>query len=205
MYVCRTWSVAQPRQQSVGHNTSARRTVFLSVSLINRSLILSRFGSSHCLPPCHIHLLAKHANQSKSLSPRLCFYSCLCFVIPFRDTYPNRPPPTPPFNTRLPTKEYLRSLQRVMIRFHLEAFSGEYVGDVALELYRECECVLFVLICTTCSGGQEGDSMRCGSMEGDDSSGSDSQGSRCARVHPDYHTVLRRNDVGVFIGASQKV
>lgn len=83
------------------------------------------------------------------------------------------------------------------------------MGDVALELYRECKCVLLALICTTCSGSHEGGSMTCGSIGGDDgvddSSGSDSRGPRCARVHPDYHTVLRNDDVGVFIGASQKV
>lgn len=48
------------------------------------------------------------------------------------------------------TQEYLRSLRRVPIRFHLDAFVGEYVGDVAIELHEMCNCTLFALICTTC-------------------------------------------------------
>ncbi|CAN0056547.1 unnamed protein product [Ascophyllum nodosum] len=94
--------------------------------------------------------------------------------------------------------EYLRSLQRVMIRFHLEAFTGEYAGDVAIELYRECDCTLLALICTTCSGGHK-DGVKCGDFDGRDPGQK-----RCARVHPDYHGVLKSDDVGVFIGASQK-
>ena len=96
-------------------------------------------------------------------------------------------------------QEYLRSLQRVMIRFHLEAFTGEYAGDVAIELYRECDCTLLALICTTCSGGHK-DGVKCGDFDGRDPGQK-----RCARVHPDYHGVLKSDDVGVFIGASQKV
>ena len=42
--------------------------------------------------------------------------------------------------------------------------------------------------------------MKCG-----DFGGRDPVQKRCARVHPDYHGVLKSDDVGVFIGASQKV
>lgn len=47
-------------------------------------------------------------------------------------------------------QEYLRSLERVMVRFHLDAFAGEFLGDTAIELFENCGCTLFALICTTC-------------------------------------------------------
>lgn len=45
-------------------------------------------------------------------------------------------------------QEYLRSLQRVTTRFRLDAFAGEAVGDVTIELYENCSCTLFALIGT---------------------------------------------------------
>lgn len=47
-------------------------------------------------------------------------------------------------------QEYLRSLQRVTVRFHIDAFAGEFVGDAAVELFENCGCTLFALVCATC-------------------------------------------------------
>lgn len=44
----------------------------------------------------------------------------------------------------------MKSLRRVTMRFHLTAFAGEFVGDVAIELHEKCDCTLFALVCTTC-------------------------------------------------------
>lgn len=83
-----------------------------------------------------------------------------------------------------------------MIRFELKCFEGQKAGDVALELYKECECTLFALICTACSGSPEG-GQECVADIG--------YGLHiCPRVHPDYCTLLRDDDVGVFIGATHK-
>lgn len=82
-----------------------------------------------------------------------------------------------------------------MIRFSLNAFSGERTGDMAVEVHQECECTLFALICNTCSGGHNNDCKR----------GRGGRGHCCTRVHPDYDAVLRDGDVGVFIGATHKV
>eukprot|EP00903_Cladosiphon_okamuranus_P015886 g14672.t1 len=90
--------------------------------------------------------------------------------------------------------EYLRSLQRVMVRFHLDAFVGELVGDVAIELFENCGCTLFALICTTGSGVHESET-QCGGRKGERT---------CVRVHPDYSSVVESDDVGVFIGANNK-
>lgn len=45
------------------------------------------------------------------------------------------------------------------------------------------------------SGGHESETLCGGGQEG----------RRCARVHPDYGSVVERDDVGIFIGASSKV
>lgn len=80
----------------------------------------------------------------------LCVLRCLLGQRTVLDLLPP-PHPTPGVNMNThPPQEYLRSLQRVTIRFHLDAFAGEFVGDVAIELFENCGCTLFALICTTC-------------------------------------------------------
>ena len=101
-------------------------------------------------------------------------------------------------------QEYLRSLQRVIIRFHLDAFTGEHAGDVAVELHRECGCTLFALICTTASSSPVSFSSS-GRRESGRKRDAHSREQRAARVHPDYGEVLRDDDVGVFIGANHMV
>lgn len=114
-------------------------------------------------------------------------------------------------------QEYLRSLHRVLIRFHLgPAFSAERVGDVAMELYRECQCTLFALVTASASTTVVGDSRSAydrastakltGKQEGGGKSGEMSRRSRRrTRVHPAYATLVRKDDVGVFIGDDHKV
>lgn len=88
-----------------------------------------------------------------------------------------------------------------MIRFHLDAFTGEFAGDVAVELHRECGCTLFALICSSSSLSFSSS----GEREGDRRRDTSSREQGFARVHPDYGEVLRDDDVGVFIGANHMV
>ncbi|CAM9399544.1 unnamed protein product [Ectocarpus sp. 6 AP-2014] len=90
--------------------------------------------------------------------------------------------------------EYLRSLRRVTLRFRLTCFAGECTGDAAIELHEKCGCILFALICNVCSGGHKS-RVKCGAGK---------RRRRCVRVHPDYGTIISKDDVGVFISANHE-
>ena len=92
----------------------------------------------------------------------------------------------------------------MIIRFHLDAFTGECAGDVAVELHRECGCTLFALIYTT-AGSPFLSFSSSGGREGGQRLDSSSREQGLARVHPDYGEVLGEDDVGVFIGANHMV
>lgn len=65
------------------------------------------------------------------------------------------------------------------------------MGDVAIELHRECECTLMALIGVACSSGHEG--------------GGHAGRAGITVMNPNYRTEVRDGDVGVFIGANRLV
>lgn len=85
-----------------------------------------------------------------------------------------------------------------------------------MELYRECQCTLFALVTATTSTTTASDSRSANGGAGTAESTGKRQGSgkgsglsrenrRRVRVHPAYATLVRKDDVGVFIGDNHKV
>lgn len=70
------------------------------------------------------------------------------------------------------------------------------MGDMAIELHREVGCTLIALIGAACSDVDD---------EGGGMAGRGIRDKFSARVHPDYGSIVRDNDIGVFIGANRLV